>query len=224
MSPDAGAMLVGEIAPRLRSAIPRCVQPLSGEDADELVQDAIAVAAKMLHNLESAGKQVTPGNIAYYTILHMKSGRRSVTASRSDVMACGTQLDGKSAVLSVEEEVGYDPELDEAIHLGDLLTYRRDDPAMAAAREIDWELFLSSHDYRYGPIVKSIAEGRPLKDVPESGERCSRVYQLRQRLADELREFMGEEAIADSLDEPTWRGNIVARSERAACQADRRRW
>jgi len=36
---------------------------------------------------------------------------------RTDVMGSGTQLDHKAAVLSLEEEVGYDPELDEAIRL-----------------------------------------------------------------------------------------------------------
>jgi hypothetical protein len=94
-------MLMGQIAPRLRSAIPKCVHPVGAEDSEELVQDAIATAAQMLHNVEAAGKTVTPGNIAYFTILHMKSGRRSVCRSRADVMACGTQLDHKSCVLLV---------------------------------------------------------------------------------------------------------------------------
>ena len=82
MSPEAGEMLMGQIAPRLRSAIPKCVHPVGAEDAEELVQDAIATAAQMLHNVEALGKTVTPGNIAYFTILHMKSGRRSVCRSR----------------------------------------------------------------------------------------------------------------------------------------------
>src|SRR5580692_14479 len=111
MSPQAGFLLVNQIAPRLRAAIPRCVSAVGAEDADELVQDAICVAAKMLHNVEAAGKTVTPGNIAYYSILHMRSGRRSQSGSRADVMATGTILDDKSSVLSFEEEVGYDEEI-----------------------------------------------------------------------------------------------------------------
>ena len=64
MSPAAGDLLVEQIAPRLRSAIPKCVNMVGAEDAEELVQDAIAMAARMLHNVESAGKKVTAGNIA----------------------------------------------------------------------------------------------------------------------------------------------------------------
>ena len=42
-----------------------------------------------------------------------------------------------------------------------------------------------------------------------------------QKLALELREFMGEEALADAMRIPTWRGNIQADHEKAACRADR---
>jgi hypothetical protein len=48
-----------------------------------LVQAAIATAAQMLHNVEAAGKKVPAGNIAYFALLHMKSGRRSVCRSRA---------------------------------------------------------------------------------------------------------------------------------------------
>src|SRR3954447_11110754 len=98
MSPEAGEMLMGEIAPRLRSAIPKCVHPVGAEDSEELVQDAIVTAAQMLDRVEKAGKTVTPGNIAYFAILHMKAGRRSQCRSRADAMANGTQLDHKSSV------------------------------------------------------------------------------------------------------------------------------
>ena len=225
MSPEAGDILLGEIAPRLRSAIPKCVHPVGAEDAEELVQDAIALAARMLHNVEQAGKMVTPGNLAYYTIQHLKSGRRSQCASRADVMACGTQLDHKSGVLSVEEEVGFDPELDEPITLGELLACHREDPSMAGARNVDWDQFLGSHDYRYGLIVTGMAEG---KSLAESARVAKVSYwqlgQLKEKLADDLREFMGDEAIEDSVRNPSWRGNLVVDRERAACQADRRKW
>ena len=77
MSPQAGELLIEQIAPRLRATIPRVVKPVGAEDSEELVQDAITVAAQMLQRVEACGKQVTPGNIAYYVLLHMKSGRRS---------------------------------------------------------------------------------------------------------------------------------------------------
>jgi len=58
MSPQAGWILQEEIVSRLRSAIPRTVSYVGAEDAEELVQDATAIAAKMLHNVEAAGMQV----------------------------------------------------------------------------------------------------------------------------------------------------------------------
>ena len=64
MSPSAGTLLVEEIAPRLRAAIPKSVQPVGAEDAEELVQDGIMIAAQMLDSVERRGRTVTPGNIA----------------------------------------------------------------------------------------------------------------------------------------------------------------
>ena len=224
MSSATGDLLVTQIAPRLRSVIPKVVYPVGAEDADELVQDAIVLAANMLDNVERRGKVVTPGNIAYYTILHMKSGRRSQSATRTDAMAQGTQLDHKSCVLSMEEEVGYDPEIDEAITLGDLLASHLEDPATAAARNVDWDEFLGSHDYRYAVIVKGIVEGREFGETAkECGTGYLQLQHLRLRLAEELQEFLGPEAIMDSIPVPTWRANIMADREKAACKADRRR-
>ena len=224
MSPAAGDLLVEHIAPRLRSAIPKVVKTVGAEDQEELVQDAIATAAQMLDAVERNGKTVTPGNIAYYTILHMKSGRRSQCRSRADAMAQGTQLDGKSSVLSLEEEVGYDPELDEAVTLGDVLASNREDPSLAAGRNIDWELFIETHDYRYGLIIRGFAQGKALFDTAKDcGAGYSRLCQVRQKLIADLTVFMGEDAIADATQIPAWRAHILADRERAACQADRRR-
>ena len=217
MSPAAGDLLVEHIAPRLRATIPRVVKPVGAEDEEELVQDAIVVAAQMLDAVERNGKTVTPGNIAYYAILAMKSGRRSQCRSRADTMAQGTQLDSKSCVLSFEEEVGYDPELDEAITLGSLLASNHEDPSMAGARNMDWEAFLGSHDYRYGVLVAGMIEGKHLNETATAGgSGYSKPYQLKQKLAEELREFMGDQAIEDSVQITRWRAHLLADHERVA--------
>ena len=217
-------MLMGQIAPRLRSAIPKTIQRVGAEDSEELVQDGIAMAAHMLHHLEIKGKSVTPGNVAYYCLLHLKSGRRSHSAGRTDTMGCGTQLDSRSCVLSLEEEVGYDPELDQAITLGDLLTGDREDPSMMAARHIDWALFVETHDYRYGVIIQTIAEGGTVKDAAHLCRLGYRqTYEIRRKLEADLREFMGGNALEDALQTPRWKAGILAAREHAACQAERRR-
>ena len=133
MTAQAGDLLVEQIAPRLRALVPKSVKPVGAEDTEELVQDAITIAAQMLHRVEQTGRKFTPGNIAYYAVLHMRSGRRSQSANRTDTMAPGTQLDHKSTVLSFEEEVGYDPELDAPITLGDLLASDHEDPAIQSS-------------------------------------------------------------------------------------------
>ena len=224
MSPSAGDLLVEQIAPRLRTLVAKSVKPVGAEDPEELLQDAMTIAAQMLHRVEEQGKTVTPGNIAYYVILHMRSGRRSQGSSRVDTMAAGTQLDGSSSVLSFEEEVGYDPELDEPITLGQILASEHEDPSMEAARNIDWELFIATHDYRYGIMVKGLAEGKSLKATAErSGHLYMSLYGLKVKLAEDVREYLGNEAIAQSLQVPRWKASIARDRERTACRADRRK-
>jgi hypothetical protein len=218
VSPQAGAVLMEQVAPRLKGMLPR-IKSVGSEDADELFQDGLALAAKMLHDLEQRGKTVTPGNVAYYIILHLKSGRRSYGCGRTDAMFSSTQLDGKSSVMSFEEEVGYDPETMEAIHLGEMLTCFQDDPSMQAGRNLDWQEFINSHDYRYGVLLKDIAEGKTVMDrAKESKQRYSQVRSLKNRMSNELREFMGPDAVADSVKVPRWKADVMVGRERAACR------
>ena len=74
MSPQAGYLLVEEIAPRLRIASRRVPQ-IGADDADELYQDGIAIAARMLDSAERNGKKVTAGNIAWYAGKQLARGR-----------------------------------------------------------------------------------------------------------------------------------------------------
>lgn len=78
MSPQAGMILINEIMPRLRAAVPRTVCPVVGaEDPEELVQDAAAIASAMLHSAEARGRPLKPACVAYYAIQALRSGRRS---------------------------------------------------------------------------------------------------------------------------------------------------
>ena len=213
-----------EIAPRLRNAIPRCVSKVGAEDDEELLQDGLVMAAHMLHNLEERGKAVTPGNVAYYTLLHLKSGRRSYSTGSTDVMGSGTQIGHHSMVLSFEEEVGHDDELNEPIHLGDLLAGHQEDPSTAAARNMDWEDFTSTHDERYLCIIHDLATGHSMLDTAKAcGMSYHEVRELREALVEDLAWFMGDDAVADAARAPVWRSNLMQDHERMACRADRRR-
>ena len=222
MSPQAGFVLLEEIAPRLRNIVPH-IRPVGAEDTEELIQDALAIAAKMLHDLELRNKVVTPGNLVHYTVLHLKSGRRSYSAGRTDVMNGSTQLDRRSSVLSFEEPVGYDPETGSDIPLGELLSCHLDDPSTTATRSIDWEAFFATHNTRYEVLVADLTQGGTAKQTAARfGFGSSWGHQLKESLASDLLEFMGEDALADSTRAPAWRGSVQAEREKAACRADRR--
>ena len=177
------------------------------------------MAAHLLEANERQGKQVSPSSVAYYTILHLKSGRRSHSAARTDVMGSGTQLDGKTAVMSMEAEIGYDPETMEAIRLGDFLACSQDDPSTRAARNLDWDEFTNSHDYRYAVLLQDMAEGKDvLARSKEWGAKYSQVRVLKEKMEGELREHLGREAVSEACAVPRWKAGLHAERERSACR------
>ena len=135
MSPQAGLILIEEIIPRLRSTVPRCVTPVGSEDAEELLQDAVAVAAQMLHNIERSGRDVIPAVIACCALLYLQSGWRSNNCSQTDAMAALAQREGYCLVLSLEERV-IDPETEMPLSLGELLANGGNDCLVTVTR--DW--------------------------------------------------------------------------------------
>ncbi len=214
-----------QIAPRLRSATPQCVSKVGAEDDAELLQDGLAMAAHLMDGLERRGKEVPPSSVAYYTIQHLKSGRRSYSTGSSDVMGSATQIRQHSVVLSLETEVGFDEEMQQPMTIEEVLTDgRHEDVAMAAGRNIDWELFLATHDVRYICLVYDLASGHSMLDTARAcGMTYAGIRELRARLVEDLEEFLGDEAIADSSRVPKWLGNLRQDHEKMACRADRRR-
>lgn len=218
MSPESGVVLMEQIAPRLKAAV-RYIKPVGSEDPEELLQDGLCMAAHLLDANERNGKKVPASSVAFYTVLHLKSGRRSYSAARTDVMGSGTQLDGKTAVLSMETEIGFDPETMEAIRLGEFLACSQDDPSTRACRNIDWDEFINSHDFRYGVLLSDMSEGKDvLSRSKEWGQKYSQVRVLKEKMENDLREFMGPSAVEDSMRRPVWVGDLHAERERSACR------
>jgi DNA-directed RNA polymerase specialized sigma24 family protein len=223
MSPQAGWILQEEIVPRLRSAIPRNVNQIGSEDAEELIQDSIVMAAKMLDRTERQGKTVTPGNIAYYTILHMKSGRRSTGSSNSDVLGTATQLNGRSTTTSFDEPVHEESELGEEFTVNDVLSLDDEDPGQKACRKIDWEELLGSLTKRQQLLVESMLAGKNRVQAARLiGVSSWTVRQDRMELAQKILEFMGADILVEILRIPGWRNNLNAERELLACKYDRR--
>lgn len=221
MSPQAGWLLQQEIIPRLKSAIPVAVICVGCEDAAELVQDATAFAAKLLRSVEKAGKKVTPGNIAYYTIQHIKSGRRSTGASVADVYGSATQLRGRTRLMSLEEQA--DGEEQEVFTFNDVLSTDQEDPSTRAARKLDWETLCAGLPEQERAVVEFIAQGKTFRQVAQAFGVCdSAIHKSKEALGSKILEFMGPDILREVRRMPQWRNDLDANREKFACRQERR--
>jgi hypothetical protein len=223
MSPQAGFVLQDQVVPRLRSAIPNVVHCVGSEDAQELIQDSIAMAAKLMHNVEAAGKTVTPGNIAYYTIQHIKSGRRSTGSSVVDVMGIGTQLKGNTRLDSLEMVVASNEETGgEIFELHDVLSNDQEDPGTQAARKMDWESFMAGLTEREQVVIELLVEGKSLRNAAKSFQVCDSTIQgTKRKLAVKIQEFMGFDILVQVRRQPRCKDDIMTGRERMACRHER---
>ena len=225
MSPQAGWILQEEICPRLHSAIPKAVLCIGAEDPQELIQDAITMAAKMIDRVEQQGKlgKVTASNIAYYTIQHLKSGRRANGSSRVDVLATGTQLDGITELHSLNEVVSQSENGFEIFELQDVISQDSEDPGTVAARRLDWNTFMAGLDEMEMLVVEFLSAGKTLRAAARKvGLSDSTMQTYRKKIAVKLLEFMGVEILRDIAQIPGWRIGLDCERELLACRADRR--
>ena len=223
MSPKAGFVLVNEVVPRLRSAIPRAVSFVGAEDAEELVQDATCMAARLMQQVEQAGKEVTAGNIAHYTLLHVKAGRRFHKTCKLDVMGAGTQIAGRSRVESLEQVVASDAETGgEIFLLHDVLSRDEEDPSTRAARKMDWDEFIAGLPERERVAVMFVARGGTLREAGRSlGLADSTMQSSKRSLGENILAFMGPDILKEVRRQPQWRSCLEATRERQACRHER---
>ena len=224
MSSHVDNVLIDEIVPRLRAMIPHQVSFVGAEDAEEVLQDATLMAARLLARARANGKQVTAGNIAYYTMLHIRSGRRSHSASRSDVMGTRTQIVGNSRVSSMEAPVASDdvsPE--EPMTLGDVLASDAEEPSETAARNLDWQALVATLDENALAVLHCMADDVRLQEVATRHGVCrSTVQSWRNQLTELVRAFMGADVLHMIQRTPRWRENLTALREQVACRMGRR--
>ncbi|MCB1085725.1 MAG: hypothetical protein KDM63_01660 [Verrucomicrobiae bacterium] len=221
MSPHAGWMLLEEIAPRLKAAS-SYLPKVGADDAEELLQDGMAIAARLLDSAERQGKQVAASSIAYYTLCQLRTGRRSTYGGRADVLSPAAQLDGRSHLTSVEAEMN-DPETGESISLGEALACNDEDPSLAAARNLDWLSFLQAEDPMTGLMIGAFARGDTMRDLKEvTGLSDSGISSRKRQMAARLLEHFGADSIktciADAGRDPSWMADLIAEREFEACQ------
>jgi DNA-directed RNA polymerase specialized sigma24 family protein len=212
-----------QVVPRLRAVIPYAVHCVGCEDAEELIQDATAMAAGIFHNAEAAGKKVAASSVAYYSIQHSKSGRRSVGNSCADVHGTATQLHGRSRLHSLDEVVASDEETGgEIFTFNDVLSNEQEDPSTRAARKLDWESFCAGLPERERVAVVLVAEGKTLREAARYlGVSESTMQTSKRRLGVKILEFMGTDIMIEVRRRPQWRNSLEATRERQACRVQR---
>ena len=219
MSPRAGEILLDEIMPIIQGVIPSSVRQIGCEDAEELVQDALAIAAQMLQALEDAGKQVIIAkSVAYYAIQRIKSGRRSYSSGRTDVHGPGCQLDRRCVIVSLDQSVDTHgmPDSDD-LTLGESLAGRCDDPALVAGREIDWSELEQGLDDRKRTVVEALHAGHGTSQIAKTLKvSAPRVVQLKRAIADVITDRWGADVLQEVNREPLWHSSIRARELSAA--------
>ena len=225
MSPQAGQILQEEIYPRLCSAVPKSVLCVGSEDSQELIQDATAMAARMIDRVESQGKlgKITASNIAYYTIQHVKSGRRANGSQSVDVLGSSAQLNGSSRLHSMHEVVSQSESGDEIFELHDVISNDHEDPSVQAARKMDWNTFLAGLNKMERLLVEFLSTGKTMRQAARKVRLSDSTMQYyRKRIALKIIEFMGIDILREIAQLPHWRIGLDCERELLACRAERR--
>ena len=196
------------------------------------MQDSIAIAAKMMDGAEQAGKQVirsagrgrevSAGNITFYTIEKLRSGRRSTGSSIVDVYGSGTQLNGTTRLNSLEEVVASSDEGGEIFTFNDVLSNDQEDPGTKACRRIDWQNFMASLSLRDQAVIECLIEGKSVVSMARKFKvNDSTIQTSKRRLRIKIVEFMGSEILVEIQRRPQWKQNLEATREKLACKHER---
>lgn len=212
--------MLQKVAPRLRAGIASLVLRSTGEDDSELLQDGLVIALGLLQSAQAKGKQVTAGNLAYYTIKSLRGGRRSTGYRKNDPLHPASRLNG-CRVYSLHEPVP--TENGEDLTLSEVLDSRAEDPSIEAGRRIDWQGLLRQLDEVAKAILRALADGSELTRLVTPLKLCRSSLQSRKvRLAALIRECLGEDILRQVQEKPGWRHDLEATRERLACRWARR--
>ena len=132
----------------------------------------------------------------------------------------GTQFHGKCVVESLNEIEPSDRDDDGGnFSLAEMVSRDSEDPATISARELDWGKFLETQDECGKTLVMCAAEAHHMSAVDKQcGVSPHVVQQRRNRLVSDLREFFGDNILAEVARVPGWMSNLMVTRERhAAC-------
>jgi hypothetical protein len=214
-------LILQEVRPRLQAAIAQSVPLVGAEDVQELVQDGTVTALRLLNSTTRSGRKVTGGNLAFYTIKMLRSGRRSTGERRNDPMHPKAQLNGTCSLQSLDEPIGLG-EADEPLTLGESLAARTEDPSVTATRRLDWEPLVAALDPTAREVLGCLVEGQHLTTLVVKLKRSRSALQAhKERLAQLVREHLGEDILVQVQESPRWMDNVAANREKVACRYER---
>jgi len=222
MTPSTEHLLLKEVQPRLRIAITRMVPVVGSDDQEELLQDGLVIALRLLNGARRSRKNVTGASVAYYTIKCLCSGRRSTGYRKTDPLHPASQLNGHCRLHSFEEPVAVDRSTDESLTLGEMLPAREDDPATQAGRRLDWDQLVQQLDAVTKAILLCLATCEELTGLVSRFRRSrSMIQNHKDRLARLIKECMGEDILRQIQEQPGWHNDIHATREKLACRWER---
>jgi hypothetical protein len=215
-------LLLHEVRPRLRNAIAQTVPRIGSDDEEELLQDGIVIAIHLLNSAQRSGKKVTAGNIAFYTLLSLRLGRRSTGCRKTDPLHPAARLSGRCQVVSLDDPVSSDESHDEPLTLGEILPSRDDDPATQACRRLDWDNLIQRLDAITKAILVCLATCDKMSGlVKRFSKSRSTIQNHKDRLARLIKEHMGEDILLQVQEQPGWRNDVQAIRERMASRWER---
>ena len=222
MTPSTEHLLLKEVQPRLRIAITRTVPVVGSDDHEELLQDGLVIALRLLNGARRSRKNVTGASVAYYTVKCLRSGRRSTGYRKTDPLHPTSQLNGHCRLYSFDEHVAVDRSTDESLTLGEILPARDDDPATQASRRLDWDHLIQQLDAITKAILLCLATCEELTELVRRFRRSrSTIQNHKDRLARLIKECMGEDILRQVQEQPGWHNDIHATREKLACRWER---
>jgi len=222
MTPSTEHLLLKEVQPRLRIAITRTVPVVGSDDQEELLQDGLVIALRLLNGARRSRKNVSGASVAYYTIKCLRSGRRSTCYRKTDPLHPASQLKGHCRLHSFEEPVAVDRSTDESLTLGEMLPAREDDPATQAGRRLDWDQLIQQLDEVTKAILVCLATSEELTGLVRRFRRSrSMIQNHKDRLARLIKESMGEDILRQVQQQPGWHNDMHATREKLACRWER---
>ena len=203
--------ILREVQPRLKRSIATSVPRVGCDDPEELLQDGLVIAFRMLRNARRDGKRASAGTISHYTLATLRTGRRSTGVHRNDVMNPAAQLSGHFRVHSFDEMVTSGYFSDEPLTLGEVVACKQSDPATEAAREIDWQELIETLDALAKEVLAALLSGTELtRLVPRLKRSRSALQRDKCRLAALIRKHLGEDILLQVQERSPWQNSITA--------------